>query len=53
MNLRTRNTTYETGGRPAGAHNALNEMCKSFEGMWPAGIIRDTAGGTNYCRQIR
>jgi len=44
MNLGTRNTTYKMGGRPVGARNALNEMCKSFEGMWPKNILRNIGG---------
>ena len=60
MNLGTEHTTYKKGGRRTGARNVLNGMCKTFEEMWPksvlrnvGGILRDTAGGTNYCRQIR
>jgi len=57
MNLGTEHKTYKR----ADFRNVLNEMCKSFEEMWPksaalgmpAGILRDTAGDTNYCRQIR
>jgi len=56
MNLGTEHKTYER----AGFRNVLDEMCKSFVergrravlGML-AGIPGDTAGGTNYCRQIR
>ena len=60
MNLGTEHTTYKKGGRPAGARNVLNGMCKSFEGMWPKSVLRNVGGhppgyrrGYNYCRQIR
>jgi len=56
MNLGTEHKTYEK----AGFRNVLNEMCKSFEGRgrraalgMSAGIPGDTAGGTNYCRQMQ
>jgi len=55
MNLGTKHTTCKR----AGARNVLNEMCKSFEGMWPKSSLRNVGGhppgyrrGTNYCRQI-
>ena len=41
MNLGTGNTTYTMGGRPEGACNVLNGMCKSFEGMWPKSVLRN------------
>jgi len=44
MNLGTRNTTYKMGGRLAGARNALNGMCKLFEGMWPKSVLRNVGG---------
>jgi len=44
MNLGTGNTTYKMGGRPAGARNVLNGMCKSFEGMWPKSVLRNVGG---------
>jgi len=54
MNLGTKHTTYKR----AGARNVLNGMCKYRSKECGrraalgtlAGILRDTAGGTNYCR---
>jgi len=34
----------QKGGRPAGARNLLNGMCKSFEGMWPKSVLRNVGG---------
>jgi len=33
------------GGRPAGACNVLNGVCKSFEGMWPKSVLSGVGGG--------
>ena len=44
MNLGTTNTTYKMCGRPAGARNVLNGMCKSFEGMGPKSVLRNIGG---------
>jgi len=44
MNLGTEHTTYKKGGRPAGARNVLNGMCKKFEGIWPKSVLRNVGG---------
>jgi len=41
---RHRKHNIQKDGRPAGARNVLNGMCKSFEGMWPKSVLRNVGG---------
>jgi len=61
VNLGTGHKTFESAGFPQHMYDAMCK-CKSFSFVeWgrrvsfgiPAGILGDTAWGTNYCRRIQ